>query len=311
MLVGMIERLRLTRGLEGYDAVFVYREAALIGPALIERLVARQKPIIYQLDDPLFVPYRSPSNGALSYLKFFGKVKEIIRMSTAVMVNSTAIRHFAEQYNKNVFQVPSVVDTDKFTFDPADQRRRPVTVGWSGSPTTLKNVKMIEAPLQEISGNGVCEIRLIGTGDFGLQGVSYEGLPWRAQTEVEDLRRIQIGLVPLPDDNPWNPYKFIMKTAQYMSLGIVPIGTPMASNVEVIREGENGFFARTAAEWVDRIQTLAFDHQLREIMSATGAAEALEKYSLKGNADTIIAAFRSAVQPQKPQKPANDIPPVH
>jgi len=165
---------------------------------------------------------------------------------------------------------------------------------------------MIEAPLQELSKNEACNIRLIGTGDFGLRTLKYEGLPWRAETEVEDLRRIQIGLVPLPDDNPWNPYKFIMKTAQYMALGIVPVGTPMASNLEVIREGENGFFARTAAEWLDRMQTLATDHQLRETMSATGAAEALEKYSLAGNADTIVEAFRSAVRPRQPKTSVSD-----
>jgi glycosyltransferase involved in cell wall biosynthesis len=281
--------------LSDFDAVFIYREAALLGPAIIERLVARKKAIIYQLDDPLFVPYRSPSNGMLSHMKFFGKVKEIIRMSKAVIVNSTAIRDYAEQYNKNVFQVPSVVDTDKFVYNANDQRRRPVAVGWTGSSTTLKNVKMIEGPLKMLSAKGICEIRLIGSGDFGLRDVRYEARAWNAQTEVEDLRRIQIGLVPLPDDNPWNPYKFIMKTAQYMALGIVPVGTPMASNLEVIRHGENGFFAARPEEWLEFVTTLACDHALREKMSAAGVADAIEKYSLQGNAATIVSAFRSAV----------------
>src|SRR4029077_12807304 len=72
MLRAYVDRLKLLGDLKRFDAVFVYREAALLGPAFLEKMVARRGvPIIYQLDDPLFVPYTSPSNGYLSYLKFF------------------------------------------------------------------------------------------------------------------------------------------------------------------------------------------------------------------------------------------------
>ena len=289
------ERINLLKSLDDYDAVFVYREAALLGPAFLEKRIANKKPIIYQLDDPLFVPYRSPANGYLSYLKFFGKVKEIIRISKVVMVNSTQICEYAEQFNKNVWQVPSVVDIDKFVYNESDQTRRPVCVGWSGSPTTIKNLKMIERPLAHISAKEECDIRLIGAEDFGLEGVRYEGRKWNGETEVGDLRRMHIGLVPLPADNPWNPYKFIMKTAQYMSLGIVPVGTPMASNPEVIRHGENGFLAASDSEWVEALSTLINDGDLRSRMSRRAARDAAEKYSLQANAAKIVAAFRSVV----------------
>jgi len=50
-----------------YDAVLINREATLVGPALVERWVARQgKPLIYLLDDPLYIPYRSPEIGRAS-----------------------------------------------------------------------------------------------------------------------------------------------------------------------------------------------------------------------------------------------------
>ena len=170
-----------------------------------------------------------------------------------------------------------------------------VTVGWSGSATTVKNIRMIERPLQVLSRSKQCDIHFIGGEDFGLRDVDYTSQKWRAETEVEDLRRLQIGLVPLPADNPWNPYKFIMKTAQYMSLGIVPVGTPMASNTEVIRHGENGLLAETDAQWVECVETLVFDADLRRSMSRQAARDAAEKYSLQANANKIIAAFRSAV----------------
>jgi glycosyltransferase involved in cell wall biosynthesis len=296
MVKAYVDRLKLLRKLDDYDAVFVYREAALLGPAFLERRIAKAKPIIYQLDDPLFVPYRSPSNGYLSYLKFFGKVKDIIRMSKVVMVNSAPIREFAEQFNSNVWQVPSVVDTSKFTFEPFPDSPNRVCVGWSGSPTTLKNIRMVEPSLQKLSEANNCDIHFIGGEDLGLRDVNYTAQKWNGETEVQDLRRMQIGLVPLPSTNPWNKYKFIMKTAQYMALGIVPVGTPMASNPTVITHGETGFLADTDKEWFDYINTLIIDDSLRNRMSARAAEEARLKYSLEANREKIVSAFRSAVK---------------
>ena len=142
MLRAYIERLKLLGDLKRFDAVFVYREAALLGPAFLEKMVARRGlPIIYQLDDPLFVPYMSPSNGYLSYLKFFGKIAEICRLAKVVMVNSTQIREYVSQYNQNIWQVPSVVDTRQYVYRPdlLEKQTDEVCIGWSGSPTTIGN----------------------------------------------------------------------------------------------------------------------------------------------------------------------------
>jgi glycosyltransferase involved in cell wall biosynthesis len=293
MFRGFAGRISALGKLDDFDAVFVYREAALMGPAILERAIARKKPIIYELDDPLYMPYKSPSNGYLSYLKFFGKIKEIIRISKVVIANSSHIRDYALQFNKNVFQIPSLVDTSEFTYVPFPESPERVCVGWSGSPTTLKNLKLVEPPLRQISDEQICDIHFIG-GDPELDGVKYTWQTWKRETEAEDLRKMQIGLVPLPDF-AWNKHKFIMKTAQYMALGIVPIGTPMASNPEVIRRGDNGFLADSDEEWADAIRMLVSDSALRNDMSRKAAADAREKYSLEANKEKIISAFHAAV----------------
>ncbi|MBA2737385.1 MAG: glycosyltransferase family 4 protein [Pyrinomonadaceae bacterium] len=295
MMQSYANRIKLLQRLDDYDAVFVYREAALLGPAFLEKMAARKKPIIYQLDDPLFMPYKSPSNGYLSYLKFFGKIKEIIRISKVVMVNSTHIRQYAAQFNKNIWQVPSIVDTKQFVYHPFSKDLQRVCVGWSGSPPTVKNIKLVEKPLQKISQEDLCDIHFIGGTDFGLKDVKYTAQKWDGETEVEDLRKMQIGLVPLPESS-WNKYKFIMKTAQYMALGIVPVGTPMASNTEVIRHGENGFLAATDEEWFEYLTILVKDYKLRNKMSLAAVKDAQAKYSLEANAPKVIEAFRAALK---------------
>jgi glycosyltransferase involved in cell wall biosynthesis len=289
------KRMLLLERVEDYDAVFVYREAALLGPAFFEKKIVRRGiPIIYQLDDPLFVPYRSSSNGLWSYLKFFGKIRKICAMAKVVIVNSTQIRQFASQYNQNIWQVPSVVDTRRYIYRPdlMEQNHADVCIGWSGSPTTVKNIQVIAGALRRLADEIKHRIHLIGGTQFDLPGVDYTAQAWRAETEVEDLQQIQVGMVPLPM-NEWNKWKFYMKTAQYLALGIPTVATPLGSNPEVIQHGVNGFLATSEDEWVKYLGLLIKDHELRLRMSRAAAASAYQ-YTLAGNAEKIVEAFKRA-----------------
>ncbi|MDQ1728477.1 MAG: hypothetical protein QOD33_602 [Pyrinomonadaceae bacterium] len=298
MVRAYVDRIKLLGDLKRFDAVFVYREAALLGPAFLEKMVARRGvPIIYQLDDPLFVPYTSPSNGYLSYLKFFGKIAEICRLAKVVMVNSTPIREYVSQYNQNIWQVPSVVDTRQYVFRPQSKETKSgeVCLGWSGSPTTIGNIKVIAGALAKLAKRVPHRVHLIGGTEFDLPAVQYSAQKWAAETEVDDLRKIQVGMVPLPL-NEWNKWKFYMKTAQYMALGIPTVATPLGSNPEVVQHGVTGFLANTDDEWVEYLGRLIQDEELRSRMSRAAAQTAQEKYSLQSNTPKIIAAFQAALK---------------
>ena len=283
------------RKARGYDAVLVNREATLIGPALVERWVARHgTPLIYLLDDPLYIPYRSPSNGRLSYLKCFGKVGTLCRLSTVVLTNSPSHSAFARRHNSNVWEIPSVVDADLYTGWMPDSAGRPACVGWSGSPSTIANLQLIRRPLKSLAERGDIELLLIGARDFGLPEVPHTGLEWRAETEIEDLRRLDVGLLPVPR-TPWAPHKFYLKLVQYMALGIPPVATPLGSNPTVIEDGETGFLVSGDAGWQQAVQRLVEDRELRARVGRRAADTALRRYTLQANAEKIVAAFRSAL----------------
>jgi glycosyltransferase involved in cell wall biosynthesis len=297
MVRGFWHRTRTLADLDEFDVVFIYREAALLGPALFERWVAsRGKPIIYQLDDPLYVPYVSPANGYLSYLKFFGKVETICRLSRTVIVNAAPHRDFAAQFNRNVREIPSLVDGEAYRFVPPPVRETPC-IGWSGSSSTAGNLSLVEVPLRELARRIDFDLHLIGSSAIRLPGLSHTAQDWRAETEVADLRRIDIGLVPLPD-NPWNRKKFYLKVVQYMALGIVPVATPLGSNPEVIEHGVTGFLARSDEDWVQQLERLVRDPELRRRMSQNAAAQAHAKFTLSAQAPAIVEAFRSASSAQ-------------
>jgi glycosyltransferase involved in cell wall biosynthesis len=284
------------RAARDYDAVLINREATLIGPALVERWVASfGRPIIYHLDDPLYIPYRSPSNGVLSYLKCFGKVASLCKMSRVVIGNSPSHVAYARRHNRNVWEIPSVVDADSYDgWRARTDSRSPVCIGWSGSPSTAPNLQVIREPLRRLSQRADVTIRLMGASEFGLPDVDHIASVWNPETEVEDLRRLDIGLLPLPL-TPWTPHKFYLKLVQYMALGIPPVATPLGANTSVIEDGRTGFLATGPADWVSILERLTDDPELRQEVGRNAAEVARARYTLQANADKVIAAFRSAL----------------
>src|SRR5438552_8178010 len=81
VLRALLRRLQLLRQVAEYDAVYVFREAALLGPPVFERWIRRAGvPLVFDFDDAVFLPYVSPANGYLSLLKFPGKTRSICRL---------------------------------------------------------------------------------------------------------------------------------------------------------------------------------------------------------------------------------------
>jgi glycosyltransferase involved in cell wall biosynthesis len=114
---------------------------------------------------------------------------------------------------------------------------------------------------------------------------------WRADTEVEDLREVDVGLMPLSDDE-WSQGKCGGKALQYMALGIPPIVSPVGVNARIVRDGVNGFHARTEDDWVDRIATLLRDCSLRRALGSEARRTIETSYSARIQVPRIARVFR-------------------
>lgn len=284
-------RAALLRHLDRYDMAFVHREAALAGPEVIERIVASRLPLVYGLDDPLFVPYRSPTNGWLSLLKFPGKVARICAAASCVIVNGPPLADYARRYCSNVVVIPNLVDEGRYRpheAAPRETRR----LGWIGSPTTASNLDLIAPSLERLAQERTFELVLVGSDRQRVGNLEAQVVPWSADTEVDLLRSFDVGLVPL-DAHPWNPWKFNYKLAQYMVLGIPAVCTPIGSNRHIIDHGVNGFLADTTDEWVECLRLLLDDTDLRAKVGLAAAEYAGRHFTVEANEGNILLAFAS------------------
>jgi glycosyltransferase involved in cell wall biosynthesis len=93
-----------------------------------------------------------------------------------------------------------------------------------------------------------------------------------------------------------------------MALGIPTICSPVGTNIEVIRHGENGLLASTPQEWLQQLETLIDDAALRRRLGDAGRQTVEERYSMRYSAERFSQVVRQVVNrhPEPSTRPGPD-----
>src|SRR5258708_30768774 len=123
-----------------------------------------------------------------------------------VMAGNEHLADYARRVNSNVSIVPTTIDTAKYQPQESAGRGPVPVIGWSGSLSTVQHLETLRSALLKLAGKEPLRLRVIGTNSYQLDGVEVDALSWRSNTEIDDLRKIDIGIMPLPDDK-WSKGK--------------------------------------------------------------------------------------------------------
>jgi glycosyltransferase involved in cell wall biosynthesis len=291
-----LRRVRVAWRGSDFDLLYLYREAALIGPAWIERLAHRRNPrVVYDFDDAIWLAYVSPRNRYLSYLKTPSKTAAICRMAAAITVGNETLAEFARRYNPAVTVVPSTVSLREYRPRPYPRLDATPVVGWTGSHSSAQYLRLVEGALKTLGRRRRFRFLVIGIDDYRLEGVDVECRPWRAESEVEDLWSIDVGIMPLFDD-PWTRGKCAMKAIQYLGVGVPAVVSPIGANTEVVQDGVCGFQPATEGEWIHALERLLDSAELRNRMGAEGRRRVESTYSAEVQAPRFAGILRTLMQ---------------
>jgi glycosyltransferase involved in cell wall biosynthesis len=176
-------------------------------------------------------------------------------------------------------------------FDKPKTRSHSVVIGWTGSHSTLKYLNDSVTMLQQIEQKfHDVKIMVIADRKPDLKLKKLQFVRWSAETEIADLMKFDIGIMPLPDDN-WTKGKCGFKALQYMALKIPAIASPVGVNNKIIDHGCNGFLCNTHEEWLLALTQLIEDSTLREKMGEHGRQKVITSYSVKSNSDLFLKLF--------------------
>ena len=267
------------------DIIFMQRPMSVDGnkSTFFEWLLTRfNKNLIFDYDDAIFVENEN-------------KMRSLVSLSKACICGNDYLADFAKQYNPNTYIIPTPIDTDKFVSN------RPVsddsiTIGWTGTSGNyayftqemIHDIKDLLLKYPKVDFLFICDREPDKKFDF-----PYTFIPWNDETEVNDLKKIDIGLMPLVD-SPWTKGKCGFKLIQYGSISIPSVASDVGVNADVVLNEKSGYLVnKDQPNWKEDIEKLINDPQIRESMGKTARAHVENEYSVKKNYPKLKAVLDS------------------
>lgn len=276
-----------------YDLVWIESEIFPWLPADAERLLgALRVPYVVDYDDATFHRYDQHHWRAIRML-LGRKIDSVMRRAALVVAGNEYIAERARKAGaRRVEILPTSVDLTRYLAIP-DELRKTFTIGWIGTPMTAKYLSTVEPVLNDLIQKHGVRMLTVG-GEFPLlQGEQVESRAWSEESEVADIRRFDVGIMPLPDA-PWERGKCGYKLIQYMACGKPVVASPIGVNSRIVRHGENGFLANSLDEWREALLTLRDHPELRQQMGNDGRARVEREYSVQVNAPRLLAWLHEA-----------------
>jgi glycosyltransferase involved in cell wall biosynthesis len=230
-----------------------------------------------------------------------------------VVVGNEYLAAYARGFNDRVTVIPTTIDLDEYLPHETYVDRSPVAIGWSGSRTTLAHLRTLDRVLRQVAAQVPVRLHVIGTDVYPIEGVEAHVAEWRPDTEIPELSRFDIGVMPLPDEE-WARGKCALKALQYMAMGVPTVTSPVGVNADIIRDGENGLLASTEEEWVAKLVALVQDARLREHLGRAGRITVEKEYAASIQAPRVLELLRRVgcpcgrPAPGQKQVANNDVP---
>lgn len=269
--------------------VTLFQREMLSTMRTFERLTKR--PRILDVDDAIWLHPRG------AYARKLAEGADLV-----VCGNSFLADQF-RQWNSNICIIPTAVDTNRYR--PTDgnaSRNDGEVIGWSGTSSGLKFLEAIEPALAVVlKARPRAKLRVVSDKPARLPSIperQIEFVKWSESNEVESLRKMNVGLMPL-DDSLWSRGKCSYKMLLYMACAIPVVVSPVGMNDEVLKLGSVGFGARSLTEWSDAINSLLEDRRSGLEMGQSGRNAIERHFSISVVAPRLAGAVRGACgQPQ-------------
>lgn len=280
-LRGHFRRVRDIFRIGQYDLVYVFMWVTPLGTSFFERLLrALSNRLIYDIEDNVLFEKSNEINYFISIFKGASKAKYLIKTADHVITSSPFLNDYCLGINKKkaCTYISSSVNTDLFLPATSYLDERKVTIGWTGTFSSKIYLDLLRNVFLDLKQRCDFRLRIIGNFQYELPGVDLEVIQWTKKKEVEDLQGIDIGVYPLVNDD-WVLGKSGLKAIQYMAFGLPTVATNIGMTPRIIRQMENGWLVNTDDEWVEALEVLVKNPDLRRKIGDAARKTVLENYS--------------------------------
>ncbi|MDE1326967.1 glycosyltransferase family 4 protein [Vibrio aestuarianus] len=275
---------------KSYDMIWIEKELFPNIPSIFEWLFNLfNVKYIVDYDDAVFHNYDLSNNPIKKLMK--NKIPNVMKYSSGATCGNYYLINKATSSNAKFIQyIPTVVDINRYDVRLRNESTNPIVIGWIGSFSTVKYLSIVINPLIELSNYFDIELRVIGA-FFSHPKLNIKCLEWSETTEVDEIKKIDIGIMPL-FDSPWELGKCGYKLIQYMACGKPIIASPIGINSDIVDHSRLGYLAETENDWFTYFKYLIEDVSLCNSMGMAGRLKVENYYSVDRVAPKLVGMFR-------------------
>jgi len=241
------------------------------------------------------------------------RIPKLLSKADVILTGGHDLLDKALRFNNNVKYVatsynPAVYDKSNYKI-----KKNPdiIHIGWIGRGTTHKdNLRLLVNPLKILAKKYPLKFTCIGV--IGVQEINdmfgnipnlettfIDNIDWADEScAAEHIFGFDIGVMPLLDSIR-SRGTCGGKAIQYMFCQVPAIAGPYGENRFLIQDGVNGFLADNENQWLEKLELLISDKNLRDKLAGKGYQTVLEKYNLNNTAKEIYEILTSTENFQK------------
>lgn len=250
----------------------------------LRRIRQRARRLVYDCDDAVI--YAESTRGRPHLLlNRWWRFRAMIRCCDVVTAGNSYLAELAQREapQSRVCVVPTTLELEGYDREPSHTEPAPV-VGWIGGRWTLPYLEQLRRPLEQLSAEiAGLTIRVIADRPPDLGKTRVELVPWAAETEARELKRLRAGLASLPDD-AWTRGKCGLRLLQYLAAGIPAVASPVGTQAEIIHAGAA---LPAPADWCEALHRVLSDEALRADLTARGDQLVREQFSTSSWAERV------------------------
>jgi len=267
----VLHRLAELRDLRDDDVIVFQRPMTELPATLLERVAASGRRAVFDFDDAIF-----------ERLTGLAKFRRLVALADRVVAGSPYLAAATLAPEKTVV-IPTAVDTDRLTARPTRAARgAEVIVGWTGLSGNYRHLVWGARPIARALERTGARLLVISDAPppAALRALRPEYVRWSPATEVADLTRLDVGVMPLPD-GAYERGKCAYKLIQYMALGRPGVASPVGASGDVVTPGVDGFLPADEAAFEEILVRLIGDPALRRSVGERARARVVAAYSLR------------------------------
>jgi glycosyltransferase involved in cell wall biosynthesis len=279
IVVEFVRRKAVTADVVKKAAAFdlVFNQKCLFKCSVARKLINHSHRTLFDFDDAIYTrPYKPRS--LLTSRRVKRRLHLWLRKARIVTTPNQFLAEYARKFSPSVKIVPMALDMAIWKPARSDTSDT-VTIGWAGAPVNVPLIENLDAVLSTVVNKFHFAKLAVFSGKKPKLSCGFEYHPYRPGREVDFVRSLDVGLLPLSDDEHAKG-KSPIKALQYLACGIPVVGNVVGATAEILND-RNSIAVTTEWDWARALEALILNREMAETLGHTGREQVKKSHDIK------------------------------